>query len=131
MEADFINLIESAPGVVALVSDRVYPVSAPQGASFPRITVARVSGAPLYDDQGEVGLEDGRMQVDCWAISYTEAKRLAAAVKGFLSAFSGLFGTTTFSYIMLDTERDLREGGGNSAEYPFHVALDFIVWTRG
>ena len=45
-------------------------------------------------------------------------------------AFEGKVGATTFQFIELDVERDLREGGGNSRDYPFRTALDFLVMAE-
>ncbi len=130
MEAAFIGILTAAAGVSAIVGTRVYPQSRPQGSLYPSLTCTRISGGPLYDDDGEVGLENARIQVDCWAEDYGAAKDLARAVRGVLSAFEGVAGSVDFRYIMLDDERDLRESGGNVAEYPFRTVLDFNVWTR-
>lgn len=131
MQADFIQLLLTDATIAATVSDRVWPHSRPQGAALPAITCTRVSGQPGYDDDGEIGLEDARIQVDCWGVTYTAAKLLSEAVRNRLSAFSGVQGATDFSYIMLDEVRDLREGGSGQAEYNFRVAMDFIVIVRG
>ncbi len=128
MEEALIAKLLATSGISSIVSTRVYPGSLPQGGPRPAITVNRISGAPLYADDGEVGLEDARVQVDCWADTYTGAKLLARAVRDCLSAFAGSVSGVNFRNIMVDAERDLREGGGNSAEYPFRVSLDFIVW---
>jgi hypothetical protein len=109
---------------------RVFPGSRPQGSALPAAVLNRISGGPLYADDGEVGLEQARIQIDCWAETYTAAKRLARAVTACLSAFEGTVGTTAFEFIELENERDLREGGSDSASYPFRTALDFIVLAR-
>ena len=90
----------------------------------------RISGAPLYADDGEAGLEQARIQIDCLADTYAGAKLVARGVKAALSGFEGTVGATTFQFIELDTERDLREGGGNAADYPFRTSLDFLVWAE-
>jgi hypothetical protein len=92
--------------------------------------LTRISGGPLYADEGEVGLEQARIQVDCWDTTYGGAKLVARAVKASLSAYAGVAGATTFQFIELDMEQDLREGGGNAADYPFRTALDFLVWAE-
>lgn len=131
MEAAFIALLLADAPIAALAGDRVYPGRRPQGSTFPSIVCTRISGQPLYVDEGRAGLLDARMQVDCWAQTYTEAKTLARAVDTLLSAFSGVFAGVNFSYIMLDLENDLNESGANQSEYLFRVSMDFIVWVRG
>jgi hypothetical protein len=130
MEAAFIALILSDPAVAAIAGSRVFPMSRPQGSVLPAITSTRISGGPLYADEGEVGLEYARIQVDCWASTYGAAKLLAQAVTGRLSGFEGTIAGKVFQDISLDLEQDLREGGGDAAQYPFRTALDFIVWVE-
>lgn len=131
MEAALIDLLLTDAAITTLVGDRIYPQRRAQGSAFPSIVSTRVSGQPLYDDDGEVGLQNARVQVDSYAENYSDAKDLSQLVRARLSAFRGVQSGINFSYIMLDEERDLNEGGANAAEYPSRVAMDFIVWTRG
>jgi len=131
MEADFIALLLADPGVSGIVSDRVRPFAAPQDEVRPSITIQRVSGAPGYADDGEIGLNEARLQVDCWGNTYGAVKDLARFVQLATSAVRDVTqGTTFFVYIMLDNERDFRESGANAAEYLFRTSLDVIVlWS--
>jgi hypothetical protein len=128
-EAIIARLLGDA-GVLALVSNRVFPVSRPQASTLPAVTVTRISGAPIMDDGGEAGLLDARIQIDCWGETYSSAKLLARAVLTSLSGFRGTVGATEFENVELDTERDSREGGGNAEAYEFRTSLDFFVWSR-
>ena len=130
MEASLIQLLLSDSGVSAHVSTRVYPGARQQGSALPAITLTRISGGPLYSDEGEAGLDDARIQIDCWAETYSAAKLLARAVKAVLSGFDGTVGTTSFACVWLDNERDFRETGSNAAEYLFRTSLDFTVSTQ-
>lgn len=130
MEGALIDLLLTDAPIAAVVDTRVYPLRKPQAAAYPVIIVTRISGQPLYADEGEVGLQQARMQVDSQSMTYTEAKNLAQLVRARLSAFAGVHLGIDFSYIMLDEERDIAETGANAAEYPTRVAMDFIVWTR-
>lgn len=130
MEEALIARLLADSGLSALVSTRIHPGSLPQGATLPALVITRIGGAPQYADEGETGLNEARVQVDCWADTYSQAKLTARAVVASLSAFTGTVGTTVFNQIMLENERDIREGGGNAAEYPFRTSLDFAVWTE-
>lgn len=131
VDRDLIALLAADAALQALVADRVTPVSQQQGAPRPAVTVARISGGPEYADDGEVGLLQARFQVDCWGDTYPSAKDTARAVTAALSAVRDVTqGTTTFLYILLDSEQDVREGGGNAAEYLFRTILDFTAWTN-
>lgn len=131
MEAALIDKLLTTPAITALVSTRIYPLKRLQASAYPSLVVTRISGAPLYADDGEVGLQNARVQIDSYAMSYSQAKDLAQVVRSTLSAFSGDHDGVTFSYIMLDEERDIQESGAGAAEYPMRVAMDYIVWTRG
>jgi hypothetical protein len=131
MEGALISLLLADAPIAAVVDTRIYPAKRPQGALYPSIVVTRISGQPGYADDGEIGLQHARVQIDVSANTYTVAKNLAQLVRALLSAFSGVHDGVTFSYIMLDEERDLPEAGANVPEYPVRVAMDFIVVTRG
>jgi hypothetical protein len=130
MEEGIITRLLADSGVIAKVGTRVFPGSRPQASALPSITLNKISGAPLYADDGETGLAESRLQIDCWATSYSDAKLTARAVIASLSAFVGVSGSTTYPLVMLDAERDLREPGLNQAEYLFRTSLDFIVWNE-
>lgn len=129
MEEAFIAHLLAASGVTDIASTRVFPFSRQQGSALPAITVQRISGAPLYADDGETGLENVRMQVDCWAMTYGSAKLLGRAATDAFSAFSGTVSGVEFQFVTLEAERDEREVGANAAEYLYRVSLDFEVWV--
>lgn len=128
VDKDLIAYLTADTALQALVGQRVYPVARPQGSARPAVEVSRIYGAPEYADDGEVGLQQARFQVDCWGDDYASAKNTGRAVTARLSAVRDVTqGTTTFLYIMLDNEQDLREGGSGEAEYLFRTLLDFTV----
>jgi hypothetical protein len=132
VETAVINYLLAGSAVAAIVGTRVYPVTRPQGSSLPAVTVTRISGGPLYADDGEVGLDNARLQVDSWGTTYAAAKDLAAAVGDRLSAVRDISQSgVTIRYAMLDTEQDLREPGTDDYEYLFRTRQDYIVWTGG
>jgi hypothetical protein len=130
MEEAIIAKLLATSAVASLADARVYPGSRPQGSALPAVVFNRIDGAPLYADDGEAGIAQARVQIDCWAESYSDAKGLARAVNAGHSAFAGEAGGTQFLSIFTDAERDLREAGSNAAEYPFRTSIDFIVWHR-
>lgn len=130
MEKDLIAYMLTLSAITTLCNSRIYPVDRPQGTDLPALTLLRVSGGPEYADDGEVGLEFGRIQVRSWGVSYASAKDLAIAVQNALSATVDVTeGETTFRQIHVDTIRDQpRVSGSNTAEYLFSTTLDLLIW---
>lgn len=114
-----------------VASGRVYPVSAPQHTAFPYVAVTRISGGPEYADDGETGLENSRVQMDCRGLTYADAKDLAILVKSILSGVRDLvYSGTTFRYIMVSNELDMRDAGFRDlTEYLYCTAVDFEIWS--
>ena len=127
MEEALIAKLLADAGVSALVGTRVYPGVRPQATALPAIVFNMISANPSYSDDGEDGIAEARVQLDCWGATYTDAKKAARAVKAALSAFGGTVNGVRFRYITLDLEHDIQETGANSESYPFRTSLDFIV----
>lgn len=128
MEQAIIARLLGTSGVTSIAGERIFPGARPQASALPAVVFNVVSGAPVYTDDGEAGLAENRIQLDCWAETYTAAKQLSAAVKASLSAFVGASAGVNFQNILLITERDRREGGSNAPEYLFRTMLEFTVW---
>ena len=130
IEADLIDYLKGYSALTALVSSRIYPMQRPQAQSLPSITVTRISGNPVYSDEGEAGIEQVRVQIDVWGSTYGQAKAAAGAVRDRLSGTRDVTqGSTTFVLIDLEDERERQEGGSNVSEYLFSVSLDWLIWV--
>ncbi len=127
MEAQLIAILLADTGVSTLVGTRIWPGRRQQGGALPAIILNRISGAPIYTNDGETGLERARIQIDCWAKTYPEAKNTARAVQTAISAFAGEESPVRFRNILLDTEQDESEAGSNQAEYLYRTRQDYIV----
>lgn len=53
-------------GIAGIVDTRIFPVAMPDATSFPALVVAKGSDLGLYDLQGDVGVTEARIQVDCY-----------------------------------------------------------------
>ena len=128
MEADFITYLLGYAPLTALVGQRIQPRARTQGDPLPGLTVSRISGGAQYAGDGEIGIQEVRVQVDAWASTYREAATIADAVFERLSATADVTqGGTTFKFIEQDMRQDLHESGSQAAEYPYRVQQDFIV----
>lgn len=97
-----------------------------QGLKGPQLVLNVISDAEGHTLKSRDGLSVGRVQIDCYAETNTQAKQLSRAVRALLdgfrdSGFRGVFHAGT---------RDGREGGTNDADRPFRVSLDFMTHWR-
>jgi hypothetical protein len=79
-ESELRTLLLGQPAIAALVGERVYPVTLPQGATLPAMTYQVISGAGDGDAHTGPGLSRRRYQFDCWAATYGTAAALGLAL---------------------------------------------------
>lgn len=60
---------------------RIYPMELPQGPTYPAITYQRISNARVNSFDAGGGIDNPRLQVDCWALTRQAARELAMEVK--------------------------------------------------
>lgn len=85
-----IQILLTDPPVAAIVGARVYPNELPDASTFPALVVTKVSGGGSYTLQGDAGLEDARVQVDCYEDGGKEKLNiLRRAVRRCLSGYRG------------------------------------------
>jgi len=127
MLADFVNFLENAPLVSALVSSRIYPgPPLPQHATLPAITYNQISATRVHVLAGPGGKARRRIQVDCWAATKTEAEALADTVRRSLDGFYGSMRDTVVGSTRIDNEQYFfeEEAGVTGIE---RVSHDYII----
>lgn len=78
------------PTISSIVVRRIYPRFMPDGVAFPALVVTKVSGLGSYDLQGDAGVEDARVQFDCYSDQGEAAViTLRNAVRRLFSGFKG------------------------------------------
>lgn len=80
VEADIFNALKG------LVSNRVYPDTAPMGAALPYIVYQQIGGDPLNFLAGVPDKRNGRFQFEVWAASRSAASTLIRQVEDTLRA---------------------------------------------
>ncbi|ARU02971.1 tail completion protein gp17 [Yoonia vestfoldensis] len=123
MEEAFRTILAASPAVSGIAGDRINFGTNVQGARYPRIVMFTIDDAEGHNLDGPDGHSIGRVQVDCYAMSYEEAKLLSRTVRAVLDGYSG----DGFQGVFHALSRDTREGGSNEAKRPFRVSLDFIT----
>ncbi|MCA2012397.1 DUF3168 domain-containing protein [Cereibacter sphaeroides] len=129
MEEAFIALLRGASAVTDLVAAASINFgSHPQGRQWPGVILHVVDDAEGLTLEGGDGLSQGRVQVDCYAETFTEAKAVSRAIKALLHGYAG----GGFSVIQHVSTRDGRAGEAatNVADRPFRVSLDFLTFWR-
>lgn len=79
------------PAITAEVSSRVYPAPLPQNATLPALTYTDISDVGSYSMDGPDCLHRVYMQIDHWAETREEARRVESATRTALSGFLGKF----------------------------------------
>lgn len=104
-----------------LASGRVYPVVAPPDVSAPWITYFRVGGAPQHTLNDGESITHTRMQIDCFAETYSAAQALANSI---YTAVTGMGATGIFDPLRASAPEDLYE----EAVGLYRVTQDFSFW---
>jgi hypothetical protein len=126
MEEEFRAILLASSGVTALVqSDAVNWGVHPQGVPYPALVLNLISGFDGIHMNG-TGPYEGRVQVDCYAMTYGKAKVISRAVVSTLN-FHRSGGFLIISHL---SSKDSREGGSNEAERPYRTGLDFNIKWR-
>lgn len=108
---------------------RIYALKLPQNPEFPAVTYQIVSGRPEYHINAVAGLAEVRLQIDCWAADeenesgYDQARALAEAVRGALSAYTGTVGDVVIEACFLENRRTIYEDGAQV----YRESLDFVL----
>lgn len=132
-EAATYTVLSGDAGVSALVASRIYPVRAPQDATFPYVTFQLVSEADRLQSLAHAisGLVAKRMQVDCFSETYAECKSLADAVRLALDRYNGTSGGDTIQGSHLESQFDDFEPVQGGAEKDvYRIIMDFVMWLQ-
>lgn len=100
--------------------------TAPQGIGYPKVVLNTINEAEGLVMNGPNGLFEGIVQIDVYSLERAEVKTTARAIRDLLHGYRG----GGFRLIRHDRTRDTREGGGNEAERPYRVSMDFTTaWS--
>jgi hypothetical protein len=97
------------------VGDRVSPLIRAQDEVLPCVTLSLVAVAPMNHINGAPTLDQNRVQLDSWALTYGEARSVADACRAALEA-AGLVMESEFDSFEADVDE-------------YRVTQDFYLWT--
>jgi hypothetical protein len=120
------DLIVANVTINALVSGRVYPVTAPQKPTFPLIVFNRISTERQFTHQGNAHLAAARFQFTAFATTPTQAKTLSAAIVSLFHGYQGTVGAEKIQKSEVVNEADEFELELGTYQAPVDVILTFV-----
>ncbi len=126
LEEGLFSVVTGDTAIQAIISTRMYPRRLPDKSVLPALTYSVVSGQRDGAHDGDSGLPRVRIQINCHANDYLNAKKLAKAVTNKLSGFRGAAGTS--GTIACDVEYG-PDGFDDVARRDF-VAVDVLIWHQ-
>lgn len=111
--------------VSALVEERIFPLCAPEDIKQAFIIYQRISGVRVKDIGGPAYVAQPRMQVDCYALSYEEAREIAESVRLSLDGWRSLTADVVVIGSSLITDREFWEADSDPKFY--RVSMDFML----
>lgn len=124
MEADFRALL--ATGLSDLGAGRINWDEHPQGMTGDYVVLVLIDMTGRHTQQGPDGLQQARVQVDCYSQTSLGARLLATAVRETLDGHRG----GRFRGIFFDGLRVAREPDENGGEAIYRASLDFLTHWR-
>lgn len=128
MEPDLLTLLLADTGVAGLSGMRASWGERPQGTALPAVVMHLISAVPGYTLDGAMQQGESRVQVDCYALRFKDARLLSSAVASVLSGYRGVVGTTRFCAIFQDNEQDLSEDAPEEGSRIFRMSADYIIY---
>lgn len=125
MGVALINYLLEDAAITSLVDRRISWAIRPQSQTVPDIVLFTVDGRPEYDDEGDAGISQARIQVDCRGSSWLTARQVSDAVKTRMRIeFST--GGVEFQSVSCEDEQDSFERDAADVGL-FRVRLDFLI----
>ena len=125
MEEALVARLLDQVGITAVSGQRITWGRRSQGGTLPAIVLHRIDGNRGYHLGGASGLVTSRIQVDCWAATFSAAKLAARAVEVAVSGTRFVQGSIRFDAILVIDERDDSEDLNGTAL--FRTSLDLAV----
>jgi hypothetical protein len=117
LEESIFAHLSTSTALTAMVSTRIYPAMLPENCELPALSYQRISNTPQNTMSGHSGLDNPRIQIDCWATSYGDAKAIGDKTRKAMGA------ATTFRALQL-SDQDIIEP---ELEI-YRVSMDFSCW---
>ncbi len=98
--------LTSQSSVTDLVSTRIYPQAAPQGASLPYV-IYDVGSNPVEAMSGHAGLTYASFSISCYATTYASVKEISEKIRLALDGWSGTSETVLVRSVIHNNSNDV------------------------
>jgi len=122
LETTLVTLLTGHAGLGALIAQRLYPVTPPQGATLPAVAYLGASTKRTYSHDGDSNLNRPRIQFDCWAATYLEV----LVLKTQLIAALHSLGSDGISVAFVENDQDIPEPLSQN----YRRTIDAFIWYK-
>ena len=130
-EAVLRNALVTTTAVSSVVSNRVYPLLAPQAAPLPFITYRRTGIRRMQTLGAPMGVPQVSVDFDVYATTYEGARDLADRCRSGLDGYGGTFDNTVVQQTSLENEQDdFVQLAGADMPPVYSVKLSFDIWWQ-
>jgi len=118
IQTDVFKTLSEDTAVSAIVSTRIYPIRLPPGAAVPAVVYTVSDITPVKSLDGESGLDNGNVEIICWAKDYKSAQLLAEVVRAaFVADGQG---------VMIETMHDTEDEETRN----YGVVMNINIWSE-
>lgn len=101
------SILSGDNNVTNEVGNRIFPVRAAQGASYPYIVYRFISDTPSNFKQGKADFDQASLQVSVYSKEYPKVCSISESIRDALERKSGTFNGVDVSDISFDDLQDL------------------------
>jgi len=129
LEQGLYSYLSVYAGLVALISDRIYPQIIPQGTTrqsgtvYPVVVMSRISTTRLHTMRLDSGYVTATMQFACYGQTYNSAISVANQVRLAIQNFNGFMDEVQVNAVLIENEIS---GYENKSELHY-ILLDFFI----
>ncbi len=121
---------------VPSVSNRVYPLRAPQTVAMPYLVYRRIStpqdyahGRLMDPTPGPTGIQTPRFQIDGFAATFAGMRQIANEVRAALSGYVGMMGAVRVASSRVVTEMDVydHDPAAPDSQGAYRIIMDVFI----
>ena len=128
VETELVSQLTGDSTVSGLVSSRVYPLLAPQGATLPCVVYEMTAHETINSTSGAGSTRHAQVEVLCLDDSYGGTKTLADAVRDALNGWT-VSDSVTVSSCLLTSESDGFVQPNDDSEQPVYlITQEYSIW---